>query len=603
MTYRDLVTELSELRTLLIGAADWTDEVHARHRKSVRNLAHFLAFRSSDLRDLQERLALAGVSSLGRSEAHVLATVDSVVAVLRAASGIAPEQPQDRNIGPDFGEGEALLAANTEALLGPASSGRVTRIMVTLPSEAAIDAGLVESYARSGTDIARINCAHDDRAAWSAMTRHVRSAARNIGRPIRVLMDLAGPKVRTGPIAPGPSVLRLRPTRDQLGRVTAPARARLVSSSNMTAQTGGLPLIPVQPTVLGGMTTGDVIELTDAREAQRTLNVVGIDGDGVLVETSRTIYFIPGTTLRHPNGECDLGALPATEGFLTLKVGAGLVITADLTPVQPDGEPLRIGCTLAQALASLESGHRVFLDDGKIGGVVESVGNGEALVRITSVPRGQARLRAEKGINLPDSELPIPALTPKDEDDLAIAVGLADAVGLSFVRRTQDVEALQKRLTALAVGEMGVVLKIETTEGFRNLPDLVRTAMRSPNVGVMIARGDLAVEAGYQRLAEVQEEILWLCEAAHLPVIWATEVLDRLARTGRPSRSEITDAAMAERAECVMLNKGSHLSEAIRVLADILVRMAALQHKKRPLLRQLRSWTDEPVVLMRDVIQ
>jgi pyruvate kinase len=108
----------------------------------------------------------------------------------------------------------------------------------------------------------------------------------------------------------------------------------------------------------------------------------------------------------------------------------------------------------------------------------------------------------------------------------------------------------------------------------------------------MIARGDLAIEAGYERLAELQEEILWLGEAAHLPVIWATEVLDRLAKTGRPSRSEITDAAMSERAECVMLNKGRHIVQAIATLDDILRRMAEHQSKKRQLLRPLRSWAD-----------
>ena len=103
----------------------------------------------------------------------------------------------------------------------------------------------------------------------------------------------------------------------------------------------------------------------------------------------------------------------------------------------------------------------------------------------------------------------------------------------------------------------------------------------------MIARGDLAVEVGFERLAEVQEEIMWACEAAHVPVIWATQVLDTLARTGQPSRAEITDAAMAERAECVMLNKGPHISEAISALDSILVRMQDHQDKKRSLLRRL----------------
>jgi pyruvate kinase len=108
----------------------------------------------------------------------------------------------------------------------------------------------------------------------------------------------------------------------------------------------------------------------------------------------------------------------------------------------------------------------------------------------------------------------------------------------------------------------------------------------------MLARGDMAVEAGYQRLAEMQEEIMWLCEAAHVPVIWATEVLDRLARTGKPSRAEVTDAAMGQRAEAVMLNKGPHIDTAIEVLDDILRRMSGHQRKKAALLRPLRSWED-----------
>jgi pyruvate kinase len=116
---------------------------------------------------------------------------------------------------------------------------------------------------------------------------------------------------------------------------------------------------------------------------------------------------------------------------------------------------------------------------------------------------------------------------------------------------------------------------------------LLLAAMRHFPVGVMIARGDLAVECGYERMAEVQEEMLWMCEAAHLPVIWATQVLDQLARSGQPSRAEITDAAMAERAECVMLNKGPHILEAVRTLSDIATRMQAHQQKKRSLLRRL----------------
>ena len=118
----------------------------------------------------------------------------------------------------------------------------------------------------------------------------------------------------------------------------------------------------------------------------------------------------------------------------------------------------------------------------------------------------------------------------------------------------------------------------------------VSASPSSNAVGVMIARGDLAVECGYERLAEVQEEILSLCEAAHIPVIWATQVLDTLAKSGVPSRAEITDAAMGERAECVMLNKGPHIIAAIRVLDNILQRMSDHQLKKSSMMRQLRWW-------------
>lgn len=108
--------------------------------------------------------------------------------------------------------------------------------------------------------------------------------------------------------------------------------------------------------------------------------------------------------------------------------------------------------------------------------------------------------------------------------------------------------------------------------------------MRSPRIGVMIARGDLAVECGYQRLAEVQEEILWIC----VPVIWATQVLESLAKEGVPSHSEITDAAVGVRAECVMLNKGPYITNAVRYLDDILRRMEGHQRKSRSTLRKLR---------------
>ncbi len=236
----------------------------------------------------------------------------------------------------------------------------------------------------------------------------------------------------------------------------------------------------------------------------------------------------------------------------------------------------------------MRPGERILFDDGRIEGVIRAVHEDDLQVEITRAGARGTRLRADKGINLPDTKLLLSAMTRKDLDDLPFIVKHADLVGLSFVNRSRDVYALQAELARLKGEQLGIVLKIETRNAFERLPGLLLAAMRSPAAGVMIARGDLAVECGYERMAELQEEILWMCEAAHLPVVWATQVLESLTKAGQPSRAEITDAAMGERAECVMLNKGAYVVEAVHTLDDILRRMQGHQDKKRSMLRKLR---------------
>jgi hypothetical protein len=106
-------------------------------------------------------------------------------------------------------------------------------------------------------------------------------------------------------------------------------------------------------------------------------------------------------------------------------------------------------------------------------------------------------------------------------------------------------------------------------------------------IGIIMARGDLAVELGFERWSEVQEESLWICEAAHVPVIWATQVLEDMAKTGMPSRAEVTDAAMSGRAECVMLNKGPYMVDVVGFLSGVLERMESHQTKTSAMLRMV----------------
>ncbi len=230
-------------------------------------------------------------------------------------------------------------------------------------------------------------------------------------------------------------------------------------------------------------------------------------------------------------------------------------------------------------------GHRVLIDDGAIEGVVERVEPDSFDVVITRPD--QAKLKGEKGINLPDTAFVAPALTAEDRVALDVIAPLADLVSLSFVRSVDDAVELRAELDARGRPDVAVGLKIEHTAAFVALPKLLLYACERPPTAVMLARGDLAIEVGFERLAELQEQVLWLCEAAHVPVIWATQVAESLAKNGIPTRAEVTDVAWASRAECVMLNKGPHILEAIRFLDNVFARMHEHQDKRTPLLRRL----------------
>jgi pyruvate kinase len=434
---------------------------------------------------------------------------------------------------------------------------------------------------------------------WRAMVANVRAAAEASGRPVRIAADLGGPKLRTAPFGPGVAVLRVAPARDERGRVVTPAQVFLCASADVPPPLDAV-VVPVGDDAwLADCHPGDVVWLRDARDAARRFTVVATGDDGVVVTTRRTVYLETGLVLERRSGRgrasTTVGPLPTREQHVTVAPGDEVLLTAEpAEPTATPSRPVRIACTLPAVLEHAAVGHRVWFDDGKIGAVVIGRRTDGLLLRITRARPGGSRLKGGKGINLPDTDLPVRGLTDQDEVDLADVADIVDIVNVSFVQGAADVTQVQRKLKELGAERLGIVLKIETVSGFRHLPEILLTAMRSDRVGVMIARGDLAVEAGFERLAEVQEEILWLCEAAHVPVVWATQVLDQLARTGRPSRAEITDVALGARAECIMLNKGPHVVAAMATLQDIHGRMHDHQDKKRALLRRLRAWDDLP---------
>jgi len=598
----DLKRELKQLEELFVPTLQ---QAHPRHLADAINLVHYIGLRRRDMRSLQKKLAAAGLSSLGRMESHVFSHLNAITDLLSCVLG--KNSIDNISLPPPEAIGMAQLDANTNTLFGKPPFHRRVRIMVTLPEEAANDYGLIKDMLINGMDCARINCAHDTPEVWARMIEQIRHASRETGKPCRVLMDLGGPKLRTGEIAPGPAVLKWKPRRDSYGKVVTPARIWLYPEADTAPIPDGADAsIPVQSNWLTTVKPHDSITLTDARGSKRILRVTGQIGAGLWVESDQTTYLTSGMELmllpamspeQAPLSKCTgvVGKLPPLPQAIRLHIGDHLIITRELLPGMPaqfddHGHllcPARIACTLPEAFLTVQPGERVLIDDGRIGGVIRSVSADTMVVEITQAKKGGEKLLAGKGINLPDSRLELNGLTTGDLQHLEFIIRYADMIGLSFIRNPRDIRLFQKYLKRRKADKLGIVLKIETRAAFENLPELLLILLQSSNAGVMIARGDLAVECGYERLAELQEEILWLAEGAHLPVIWATQVLEGLSKSGKPTRAEISDASMGVRAECVMLNKGPHIIKAIKSLDDILHRMQSHQQKKNSLLRQL----------------
>ena len=462
---------------------------------SALNLAEYLALRRHDLRSLQAALMPWGLSSLGRIEGRVMPNLDAVIATLEVICGSKSDRHFQRPPVEFFFEGDRLLQQHTEELFGVSSPHRRVRIMVTLDTEAATNYELVRSFIQRGANCMRINCAHDTPEIWQGAIDNIRRAERETGTSCKIMMDLGGPKIRTG-------------------AVLAPHHKKRV-----------------------------------------------FKGDRIVLSRR------------------------------------GSESAAD--PASSHVEHFQTSCTIPSILDLLAVDTPVYIDDGKIWTRVvdtqypiDREQPGLLLEVVNTSPKG-VKLKPEKGMNFPDTVLDLSPLTEQDLTDLDFVAVHADIIGYSFVQRPSDIELLQQELNKRCENRLSppaIVAKIETAIAVTNLPELIVYAAGKGSFGVMIARGDLAVQIGYQRLTEIQEEVLWICEAAHIPVIWATQVLENLVKDGIPSRGEMSDVAMSERAECVMLNKGPFIAEAIGILDDVLTRMEAHQLKKTPQLRALHSW-------------
>ena len=602
----DLIGQMETLRRMLGEEAKHGRKVLAglppEHLFSAKNLLHYLALRREDIRPLQDRLTCLGLSSLGRVEPHVMATINAVLHNLYLLNGQDSTVSDFADIQAAFKNGADCLERNTTNLFGKHPGDRRAHIVVTMPVEAADDYLMVHQLLISGMNCMRINCAHDYPEIWSRMIATLRSAEQSTGLSCRILMDLGGPKLRLGPMETQATVLKIRPVRASNGKLLRPARIWLTPLKTMFSEMPAADVtLALQPEWLDGLKVGDQIVLRDARGSKRRWRIREKRADGYWAESKKTTYVANGAVLQirdklgNPGPETAISDLAPQDSVCLIRKGDVLFISAKVEPGKPafhdsNGEllnPGRVSLTIPEVYRDVCLGEPIFFDDGRIAGIVEKREADELQIRITHTRKPVEKLEGNRGVNLPDTDLNLAALSSKDLQDLEFAARHADMIGLSFTNSPADVRALHQHLHKLGRDDIGAILKIETKRGFANLPDILLEALNFPSSGIMIARGDLAVECGFERMSEVQEEILWVCESAHVPVIWATQVLEGLTKRGHASRAEVTDAAMSQEAEAVMLNKGAHVIDAVEMLDNILQRMQGHHRKKRSMLRKL----------------
>jgi pyruvate kinase len=451
---------------------DVIENLHPGQRTSAVNLIHYLALRKEDVRTLQNKLHIAGLSSLTNSESHILRQLQAVLE--RLGKHIEPEDISDC----DYYKGNELIQQRSLQLFGPKKDASIPSIMVTIDTKFIYNFPLVKKLLEAGMNVARINCAHDNKEIWENMIALIRGSSDLTGIPCKIFMDLAGPKIRTLILGKG-----------------------------------------------------------------------RMEGKASLAEGKEIIL-----------AEKDSGYDPSR---------------------------VVIGCSEPEIIKQLKSGERVMFDDGLIETRVVSNSNGVATLKVIRISKKKPRLKSKKGINFPDTELVLPALTKQDRELIPFICRHADLLGYSFVRDAAGILELQEIIASFPK-KPDIILKIETPQAVRNFPSLLLQGMKHKVFGVMIARGDLAVEIGFERMSEIQEEILWFCEAAHVPVIWATQVLETLNKSGIATRAEVTDASHAAMAECVMINKGDYVIEVINTLRDILQRSGTHHAKKRYTFRPMQ---------------
>lgn len=594
-----LLGKLKALHFHVLAMEQWNSSrlkiCHRNYYGSVTNLLHYLALKSLDIEQIKGELSSAGLLSLEALNPHVLSSLSACIPMLTGlrsgnlgatatGEGLPVIHKGNQNV--DIGMARMLkrLSSNRDRLLGALQVLKSTHVMVTVGQEAKENDTLISDLVSSGATIFRINCAHGNPELWSSVIGTIKRCSQLLEKPCRILMDLAGPKLRTGKLIDGPCVVKISPKRNAFGRVIHSAHVWLspVGAGSPPPHISFDVILHVNgQEFLNKLEVDDTVRFHDARGKRRTFRILSkypiFSGVGFLAECSKPAYVASGTTLyikdkRQKSAVGFVVDVPPAEHYVRVRIGDLLTITRDCwEEADTSVGAHKITCSSGYLFDSVKPGEPIAFDDGKIWGTVKGTSNSEVVVKITHASPKGTKLGSEKSINIPESDIRYEGLTSKDLMDLDFVAAHADMVGISFIRDIHDIAVLYQEIGKRKLSKLGIVLKIETTGGYEKLPHLLIEAMKYPNpLGVMIARGDLAVECGWENLADIQEQIISICSAAHVPVILATQVLESLVKNGVPSRAEVIDAANGRRASCVMLNKGKHIVRAVSTLDTIL---------------------------------
>ncbi len=596
------------IRSELLTARNGVDPNHPRYQ-SLLNLKHYLILRSRDRTALQEKLFLMSLSSLGRSYGHVAASIDTLHDQLSSSLHYdeisAEEMAAVHHL--TIGEAIELASKNSSALFGgkasPKLSKQTTAVMVTLPSHAADDDGrLIRCLADTGVNIFRINTAHDSQETWKAMADVIAAVntERSENNKVKIFVDLAGPKIRTGKI-------RKVELPIEVGSNKGRKEVHIVASETMlsrpeTIDAKTFKTVPARIVIdkefFKKIKEGGRVKVIDAngKKVLITITVYSETYAKGLIE--KKAYLDHSAKLLRKGNQCSvLNVETQTEPIRLFKDDLLVITECDILgrAAAEDKygnvlEPASITTGFRGIIPRVKVGEKVFVDDGKIGLEVIAKGDDAITCRVTHAKDKGTLLKEEKGINFPDTFIKTAALTESDRANALAVIDFADHLSISFCQNAEDVRDLQDLLTLNGRSDIGIIAKIETKKAISKMPEILEQLLAWEKSGVMIARGDLAIEVGFQNMAHIQEMLLDICDAAHMPVIWATQVLESQMKNNIPSRAEVTDAAMAGRAECVMLNKGAFAADTINVLTHILDDVHSLFKKNRQLLKKETLW-------------